>query len=408
MFGFGESPSQGHQQDLPSSGGHFQYPTGAVAAAGGLPHPHPQGPHQNQAVLTVPVGPPNTSSPENRKADRSPFVQGTRVRTPKGTVNCRLEGPPSPAPLVLCIHGLNGSLSSFDRIQPALIRAGLRVLCYDLFGFGASASPSGRLDPTTYVEQVHSVLSEIGIPPAEQVMVVGFSMGGVIAVEFARRYPNKVQKLLLIAPGGLLNKSETPCRPLLFGCLRTPCGGCLLHPATCLACCCSFPVSRAMRDPEKLADSFELDVREPGNFREISRMNGERFYWNLRRSVNSYLRALRRMPLWKEDFQASYAELANSGLPLLFIWGDSDNTIPWSEVQHEVINLFGPRGVSCIMVNGGGHGMLVEDAEVIGNCAAAWFTNSPDPAWHHHLNYWRLPVPNAAPVPEVMGSATAM
>lgn len=339
---------------------------------------------------TAAPSPASSTAPKQQKIADGPFVRGNSVRLPKGIVNYILEGPDYPAPLVVCIHGLNGSVDTFSNFQPLLCKAGFRTLTFDLYGFGLSASPFGRLDNNTYVEQVHGLLGAIGVPSEEKVLLLGFSMGGVIAVEFVHRFPEKVKRLLLVAPGGLLQRSQTPCRPLLFGCLRGRCGCGLLYFATLLACCCSCFMKRRFT-PEKLADRFQIDVREPDKYRDLSQQNGERCLWNLSRSVNSYLRALKRMPLWEEDFEDAYAELSAKKIPLLFLWGDNDGTIPWSEVENKVKQLFGTKGVSCIQIPGGCHGMLTEDAVPVANYAAAFFHDLRDPAWKQCLEMWRLP-----------------
>ena len=325
-----------------------------------------------------------------RASKPSPFLRGQCVHLPKGDVNYQLLGPHDAphAPLVVCLHGLNGSVSSFSRFSPTLVQAGFRVLAFDLYGFGLSASP-GRLDIEVYVQQVAKLLEGLKVPSTEKIFLLGFSMGGVIAVEFTNRFPERVERLLLVAPGGLLQRSKTPCKPLLFGCLRTRLGGCFLSLATLLACCCSCCVKRSMKG-DKLANRFELDVREPVKFKDVSLENGERFLWNFHRSVNSYLRVLRRMPLWCEDFQDSYATLAKGRTPVLFLWGDSDCTVPYSEAEHEVRKLFAPRGVSCCMLPESGHGLLLEDAVQVGHYAAAWFSDLQDPTWKNCLDHWKL------------------
>mmetsp|Transcript_41548 Transcript_41548/g.51156 ORF Transcript_41548/g.51156 Transcript_41548/m.51156 type:complete len:361 (+) Transcript_41548:66-1148(+) len=332
----------------------------------------------------------NPASPPASKS--SPFLRGARLHLPKGDVNYQLLEPHAEhAPLVVCLHGLNGSVSSFGRLSPLLVQAGFRVLVFDLYGFGLSSSPSGRLDVEIYVDQVLQLLEGLKIPSSEKIFLLGFSMGGVIAVEFTNRFPERVERLLLVAPGGLLQRSKTPCKPLLFGCLRTRLGGCLLAFATLLACCCSCCVKRSLRG-DKLANRFELDVREPVKFKDVSLENGERFLWNFHRSVNSYLRVLRRMPLWCEDFEDSYAVLAKGTTPVLFIWGDSDCTVPYSEAEPEVRKLFAPRGVSCCMLPDSGHGLLLEDAVQVGHYAAAWFSDLKDPTWKNCLDHWKLQV----------------
>lgn len=339
--------------------------------------------------VASPDGLAGSSTRAESSGSRTPFVEGQRVQLPRGEVNYQLRGLPS-GPLVICIHGLNGALSSFATVEPFLVNAGFRVLCFDLFGFGLSASPWGRLDHRVYVEQVEELLIALKVPPTEQVLLFGFSMGGVIAVEFALRFPQRVARLLLVAPGGLMDRSETPCATLLFKGLRGRCGCFIQNYATAMTWLCGCLLRR------QLNGTFQLDVREPEKFKDVAQRNSDRFLWNVRRSVNSYLKALRYMPLWKEDFMSSYMDLAKGQVPVLFIWGDSDNTVPWEEAAGEVIRLFGPGDTSCILVPGAGHGLLLEDATEVGNSAVAWFAKVPDPNWHQHLAYFRLPTPGGA------------
>jgi len=228
------------------------------------------------------------------------------------------------------------------------------------------------------------------LPSGVKVMLLGFSIGGIIATEFTRRHPEQVLRLLLVAPGGLLVKAETPCRCCLFNCLRGPCGGCLTCLATCLvktfSCFCRRRVLRSSRS----LDALMPDVAEPAKFQDVSRVNVERLAWNMSRAVNSYLRVLRRMPLWEDYFRAAYEEVASGPVPVLFLWGDSDGTIPWFEVGPEVTRIFGPRGASCIMIPGGGHAMMLEFPEQIAQFAAAWFWDSPEQDWKQCLKSFRL------------------
>ncbi|CAE7514596.1 acoC [Symbiodinium pilosum] len=108
------------------------------------------------------------------------------------------------------------------------------------------------------------------------------------------------------------------------------------------------------------------------------------------------------MPLWCEDFKDSYARLARGSVPTLFVWGDSDCTVPFSEAEHEVRNLFSPVGVSCCMLPESGHGLLLEDASQVSSIATAWFHDVKDPAWIAFLARWRLaPNPDA---PTMLGT----
>jgi len=319
----------------------------------------------------------------------SRFFVGRRASLPSGELNYILEGPEG-GPLVVCIHGLNASLATYERVVPVLCRAGLRVLAYDLCGFGLSSPPrKGRLDHHTCAEQLLALLAAIGTPLEEKVCLFGFSMGGVIAIEFARRYPDRCAKGLLVAPGGLLKKSETPCHNLVFKVLRRRFGGgCFVCCVAALAHCCACAIRRHMRGKAM----FPVDACHPQHFEDISRVNTDRFAWNPGRAAKSYLSAIRHMPLWEEYFGGVYEEVAASSVPVLFMWGDSDNTVPWQEAGSAVNRLFSPYGRSCIIIPNAGHAILVECPEIVGNCAVAWFRDFSDPPWLQCLADWKMPV----------------
>merc|ERR1719253_184622 len=99
------------------------HPAGAVAPTS-VGHPSPA-PVSHGAEVT-PGEETVTALPEKRRGQENPFKAGQVADLPRGRVNYLLEGPPAPAPLVVCIHGLQGSLSAFDRVQPLLWQEGLR------------------------------------------------------------------------------------------------------------------------------------------------------------------------------------------------------------------------------------------------------------------------------------------
>jgi len=305
------------------------------------------------------------------------------------------EGPEGPARTVVCVHGIGASWLTFEPLIPFLCSRGLRVLAFDLYGFGKSVAASGRrLDRDLYIDQLLGLMDEVLMPEERKVCLLGFSMGGVLAAEFARRHPERVGKLLLIAPGGFLKKELTPCGPFIFKGLRGRLGGLLVSLAGCLVGCCEAltcgRLKRRLASSPSVRDFFTPDVREPANFEHRITVNVANFTGNLRRSITSYLTALRRMPLWEEDFAKEYDQLAAGPVPILFMWGLDDNTIPWEEVQVRVTKTFSRRKASCIRIPAAGHGMMMEDTEQVANCVGAWFTDSADPAWHHCLQQFQL------------------
>ena len=89
---------------------------------------------------------------------------------------------------------------------PAFVDAGYRCLVIDLIGYGFSDKPE-NLDYTLkfFVECVIQVLDEIEI---DRFSVIGNSLGGAIALGLALDFPDRVDKLILMAPGGLSELSE--------------------------------------------------------------------------------------------------------------------------------------------------------------------------------------------------------
>lgn len=98
------------------------------------------------------------------------------------------------------------------------------------------------------------------------------------------------------------------------------------------------------------------------------------------------------MPIWSEDFASSYAQLAASATPVLFVWGDDDCVVPLDESYELLRHLFAPRA-SCLVVPGGGHGLIVEDADIVSLWAWAWVSDTPDAEWHRHLHDAALSCP---------------
>jgi len=327
------------------------------------------------------------------------------MKLQRGVTNYTIAGPPG-APLIVCVHGIAANLGSFEAIMPYLTQRGFRVLAYDLYGFGLSDKPSS-LTLSLYVEQIRTMLAKLvetkQLQKNEKILLFGFSMGGRIAVEFARKHRDLVARVVLVAPAGLLRKDDTPCAPLLFNCLRARfCCGFLPIVKCFLRCCMCAPCKNHLLQTRALHEELTPDVREPTKFEKEHTLIKRQFTHNMSQSVTNYLEALRFMPLWDCDKAFKDLAQAQGKVPVLFIWGDTDNVLPWSEVGETLAKLFGPHGTSCIMVSQGGHGAIIEDAELIANYCAAWYSEDTHPEWLQFLEQCRL-----HPQPTVYGANTA-
>ena len=104
-------------------------------------------------------------------------------------------------PAVLLLHGLGTSLVTWHQNVDPLVAAGFRVLALDLPGHGDSDKPRKiSYDPLSAVLLLNKFLRSQGI---DRVSVVGNSSGGLIGSLFALGSPEQVDRLVLVASGGL-------------------------------------------------------------------------------------------------------------------------------------------------------------------------------------------------------------
>lgn len=104
----------------------------------------------------------------------------------------------NPTP-ILFLHGFGSSLQTWDSWAKDL-SSEYRVISIDLPGFGLTGEdPSGIYTDQRSVEVLEAFLKELQVP---KVVIVGNSMGGKLAWQFAAQYPDQVSKLVLISPDG--------------------------------------------------------------------------------------------------------------------------------------------------------------------------------------------------------------
>lgn len=91
------------------------------------------------------------------------------------------------------IHGLGLGHEHFASITP-LLRKKFRVLDYDMRGFGFSDRPLQKYSMELWADDLKGLLDALHIPKAH---VHGASMGGMVAMQFALKYPEKLRKLVI-------------------------------------------------------------------------------------------------------------------------------------------------------------------------------------------------------------------
>ena len=109
---------------------------------------------------------------------------------------------------VVFIHGSGPGASghsNFKQNYPAFAAAGYRVIVPDLPGYGASSKPQTVYSLDFFVSALSGLLDALDI---QRCVLVGNSLGGAIAIKLALDQPGRVSRLVLMAPGGLMDKEQ--------------------------------------------------------------------------------------------------------------------------------------------------------------------------------------------------------
>jgi pimeloyl-ACP methyl ester carboxylesterase len=102
-------------------------------------------------------------------------------------------------PAVLLVHGITSSSRTWRSVLPALAEH-YDVIAPDLLGHGQSAKPRGDYSLGAYASGLRDLLVALEVPTAT---VVGHSLGGGVAMQFAYQFPDRLERLVLVDSGGL-------------------------------------------------------------------------------------------------------------------------------------------------------------------------------------------------------------
>jgi pimeloyl-ACP methyl ester carboxylesterase len=227
------------------------------------------------------------------------------------SVNCVEAGS---GPVLLLIHGMAGNFGNWQEVIGPLARHHT-VIAPDLPGHGASAPSAGDYSLGAHAAGLRDLLVVLG---HERATLVGHSLGGGIAMQFAYQFPEITERLVLVSSGGLgpevspiLRAAALPGADLFIAATAAAgrsAGAALgrglaavrLRPTTDLA-----EVARgyaSLADPDRRAAFL-------GTLRAVISVGGQRIYAGDR----LYL---------------------TEGIPILIIWGARDTIIPVRHAEH--------------------------------------------------------------------------
>ena len=102
-------------------------------------------------------------------------------------------------PALLLLHGLGCDHTTWQPVVAALSRH-YTVIAPDLLGHGLSDKPRADYSLGGYANGMRDLLTVLGI---DTVTVVGHSFGGGVAMQFGYQFPERTERMVLVAPGGL-------------------------------------------------------------------------------------------------------------------------------------------------------------------------------------------------------------
>lgn len=124
-------------------------------------------------------------------------VQRAEIRIHGHRVAYRVAGDPT-LPVLLLIHGITSSSATWEPVIPALSEHA-HVLAPDLYGHGNSDVPHADYSLGGFATQIRDVMDILG---HEWATIVGHSLGGGVAMQFAYQYSEHCERLVLVDSGG--------------------------------------------------------------------------------------------------------------------------------------------------------------------------------------------------------------
>ncbi|MBV8952063.1 MAG: alpha/beta fold hydrolase [Actinobacteria bacterium] len=215
-------------------------------------------------------------------------------------------------PVVVLVHGMAGSSETWRRVVPLLAREAT-VIAPDLPGHGASERVGGDATLGTYASCLRDLLLMLG---HDRATVVGQSLGGGVAMQFAYQFPERCERLGLVGSGGLGQEVHVLLRALALPgseyLLSLGCASAVRNVGTSIS---------ALLGRTGFVPSPELE--------EIARAYSFLGDGHARRAFLDTLRAV--VDVSGQRVDARDRLYLASAIPTLLVWGDRDRIIP---VEH--------------------------------------------------------------------------
>lgn len=245
---------------------------------------------------------------ESLKARYGSAARGSRYVELDGfTVHYRDEGSRD-KPVIVMIHGVVASLHTWDAWVPAFAPH-YRIVRFDVPGFGLTGPAPGDYSAERMLKVLELLLAYLAI---DQAILVGNSLGGYIAWNFALASPQRAEKLILIDPAGYKMRTI----PWMIAAAALP-GSTwampLWMPRALIAQGVKEVYGERGRIKPGVIDRYYDLTRRPGN----------------RRAMMEIFRMMMRVN--KRELHQTPQRVAQLRVPTLLMWGDRDR---WISPEH--------------------------------------------------------------------------
>ena len=279
-------------------------------------------------------------------------------------------------PVLLLLHGLACDHTTWLPVIHQLARR-FTVIAPDLLGHGESDKPRADYSVGGYANGMRDLLTVLGI---DKVTVVGHSLGGGVAMQFAYQFPERTERMILIAPGGLGPEVSPFIRAITLPGFHQVLGAATLPGVRHVGKAALHGLHRtgapAARDLGEVADIYE-SFRNP----------------RTRAAIRHVVRAV--VDLRGQVVTMVDRAYLTQAMPMLVIWGAQDRVIPVRHAQNAA--QLAPGAVVEIIENSG-HFPHKDHPERFVKVVTD-FVRQTRPATYHRGRWRQLLRNGAGPVP---------
>ena len=256
---------------------------------------------------------------------------GSLAKLSQGITHYRWFGPKG-GPVVVCVHGQTTPSDAYLAVAQKLAAKGYRVLIYDIYGRGYSSNGKGPQTRDFLVRQLEDLLADQGV--TGKFAIMGYSMGGFIAPTYAKRHPDRVSHLVLLAPAGFqwVNKFSLWTRFVI----QVPLLANLIY---------------AVRGSQILQIGIESSMGEKIDVPGIHQIQLDQLD---RRGFRYAVSSAMTRDTFRHNYRPEHETIYAAGIPVLGIWAALDDVVPLEMM--EVLKEWN-KDAHIVVVEDAGHGM---------------------------------------------------